>query len=471
MENEEKNEIQESSVITVKKKRGLKAYFYCLGKHKYWVLAFTIIGGVVGFIAMAQGVNKYRQVVESKFQVNLPLKEKDGAKVYYDDSAYSLSDFYNRKRLEAIKDSDTDFNFVYVDRISVENGISIVHEKDNQGKEIENSFVLTIKKKYFSDDAIAKKFVKRVVEDEIKYAESRVYVSVDSSIKNDDFSKLNLPNQIDKLNKAYNEISNFYVSLSNDLGFKETYSVDEEGMTLSVRKESFKAKHLDLGYVDVEKNRSVLNEKKYANLGSNSLDSMKTSILKEVDEFKIVYKESLGKISTYKTQLATETDQSRISELNKLIADEEAKISSLYNYFSYLGLVTEGDKLEIEVASDLDKLSVAGLNSNAKGVLSYLSNPTATETTTWVEGSKEFVNSISTLRTNYVADLVTLEADTSYLFKNYSENLKYTYPDIATIKYGISYLYGVGLGLLAGFLISSTIFTLYYVYSKQKKDV
>lgn len=475
---EDKNELTpETNSVVSHKKKGLRAYFYTLGRYKYWVIAFTIIGGVGGFIAMSQGYNKYKQVVESKFNVELPLINVDGKKTYYDESAFSLSDFYNRARLEKIKNSSTDFNFVYVDRISVEGGISLVNGKDAQGKVDENSYILTIKKKYFSDDAIAKKFVQCIVEEELSFAEKKLYISIDDSIFNEGFETQEYLNQVNTIEALSTEISKFYTDLTDSLGFKVTYSVNEDGLTLSERKTKLYEKHFELDVKDIEKAKDVLNYEKYIRLTTNDYVALKEKYEKEYEINKAALINSLSQSALYEEEMqkyinATDDEgKAMYAKFLRLSTEEKLRRSSICSTLEYLGYYIEGKEvLSVDNIDEVKAIKLANLLSEKRGVVSYLSDIKSDLSKKWIDSCNSFATTMNSLTTSYREDYKNLESDTSFLFRTYKENLKYEYSDIAVTKHGASSLIGVALGVAAGFIISSAIFALYYVFSNPKKE-
>lgn len=468
MENEENKVSPKPRRTSKRKRKGLAAYFYALGKYKYWVVAFTVIGGIIGYIAIAQGVNKQIERLISNFDVEIPLIEEGGQKKYYDGSAFALSDFYSRNRLEKIKASDSTFGGLLVDKIAVESGVSIAEVKGQPYR-----YTLTLKRKYFSDDAVAKKFVKAIIDTELSYAENKLIDKFDYTF-DENFESLPYLDQAHSLQTMGSRMTTFYDALTSSLNFLPTYSVNEDGLSLGNAKAKFATKHYKNNILDADRFSNVLSAAKYINVGDKTVEQLKTAFDLEFNSTVRGVKDSFTSTARYKNYIKTldpVEDKEELKYYNSLLVEEENKRSVYAQYIEYLGYYLEGKStLSFENIAEVDNLKLATVDEENRGVISYLSAPTSAKTTTYISESKEFGKTLADSKAGYVADETDLDSYTVYLFRNYKENLKYEFADITITKNGISSLIGLAGGIAAGFLVSSVAFGLYYRFSTPHKE-
>ena len=169
-------------------------YGHFIYKFKYWVLGFTLLGAIAGFLGTKFGYNAIKEYATVTFKPVFPtLTSEDGnvvKKTYFDGSDASLLGLTNKDKLEKVKASSPSFSSLNISKILEDGDISIAEVTNENDKLDATPTFYTIKAKVssFGGERTSKQFLFALIDNEKASADWVIKID-DLSINQNNFEK------------------------------------------------------------------------------------------------------------------------------------------------------------------------------------------------------------------------------------------------------------------------------------------
>lgn len=220
-------------------------FFRTVWLAKWVALIVAVAVAAVCVISLYFGYNGVQNIYEVAFSMNLPDQKSNTAYVYPDGRQFHYTDMISAETLESIKNSDSAFSDIDVEKMTSGGNISIKRETEEQSGSTSNEFVYTIsvRKRCFSSDNQAREFLKKVASVPVDYIAGMninygAYLDLAGGADDFDTEISFLKNQMDELRKGYDKLITSYGA--------SFVGEDKSGKTLLAYSQEVKA------YTDVE---------------------------------------------------------------------------------------------------------------------------------------------------------------------------------------------------------------------------
>lgn len=334
---------------------------------KILLLIITAIVGIVGTIGILFIYNNLKQNYSTSFSysdVNL-IEGK-----YVDGAMFNYDSIVTKENLLSVKDSDSEFKSINVDKMIEDNGVSIVYNSDENAS---YKYTITTKKKFYSGANQAKKYIDALVSSVTKTNSEKVeYLSYDTNLSlYDKSSTLDL--KVLYLKKQYEFLTNQYKDLTTKYG---NYVVSSEKKSITVYEQEFKSAFYlteystDLLYSNLINNVYSLNysqNEKYFESQYNNYVSLYEANKKKIEELKQTI-----------TIVGSAKDTIDLSEYNKALVEainENTSYEDMIKYYgNLLGKIEPADPDYKEKATDAESQEYLKKLNAAKAELGKYTN-------------------------------------------------------------------------------------------------
>lgn len=426
-------------------------FFKQMGKYKYWILGTTLVFGILSYLFTAFYINEQKSVISASFNINtnsiVIKKDTDGnvlSKKYITGESYFETSIISKENIEKVisntknENGENKYKDINVDELISNNAIKITYNNNNP-----LDLNISTTPKYFSSYEEAGNLIVDLAQSFIDTINSYTdkYTFVSSSLNLFTLPSYDIFDQAKLLTNTIEDFSNEYETLltiynNNDNkqsreDFLLKYNPNEIISTLYQNK-----------YYDY-----VKGEEKYA------INEVKSRAYR----LKQQYKNNEALISSLQglIQNASQTNsvdvQATITKIENLQKDNDDIFQRLITYGYTYNTNTWSTDSEAEKVVD--------------SILYHLNNPTDQ----YYNDSQAYYANLEEIRNNLTTEqnkLNSLYKDTYKVTTNinFKDQSKYI---IQKSAYNLLY---TGIGLIAGFIISTCICVL-YGYSQSKKSI
>ena len=215
---ENKNFVEESQQSSFNFKnycRGIKSY-------KWWVIGSTVVCAVLGFVGFKFVINPIRSNYAIQYNYQLAGKTDDGVTfTLIDGTTFDQYDIASKANLQAVKDSNSKFKNVDVDKIFTEGLINvkkIVETNKDDPNQTEVSFKATAKPRAFKNGSVGREFLFALINYPVEISTKAIEKYNINDFINANWSNLSWVDGIKELDKQYNKINEVYTELQANFG-------------------------------------------------------------------------------------------------------------------------------------------------------------------------------------------------------------------------------------------------------------
>lgn len=451
-------------------------YFGGIKRFKWWVLGATIISTLAGYLLINFSINKNREELKSEFSytINLhtdkltdknDLSYSEQTQYFADNSIYNYSDIISEDHLKAVKNSNDEYKNVNVSALLSSNAIQLErmsYTDSVSGKTIylyPERYILTIKNKFFKNSSQCKLFIRDLINYELQIAANANNSYEIPYYITDSFASMTLNKKLESLEKQYDVINSTYKSLTKE--FAEGSYVGEN-VTLGSKYNSFLQKNAAGAFTIY----SQLKNEYYSNHYITPDVDTEEVLVARAEEFKKNIKDSLINISIYEdsmnsliqnTTIITGESKNELQEtilkLNADINEEKIAVYKAANELKNLGYVVPEDSTEITLAN-VNSI-VLDESSEAKGSIQYIKGKNTPAN--WEENCKAFVKKINDTVPLLQNDNSDCTNAYHHLYNTYKNKANFYTTNFAVIQKSINVVYGLLIGFIGGFLVSSLV--------------
>lgn len=453
---------------------------------KYWILGITVLGTALGYLGVRFLYNRSRESITTDITLNLALREnKDSygntiSTNYMDGSSFSYMDIVATSHLEAVKNNNPDaFSSVSIDKITANDAISISPVTSSttvNGVETTTAsstqFVLTTLPQFFGGEAIARNFIKALVNYEVEFANLAIdSYSIESTLPSSEayFVAMEMTEMASAITNQYNIINETYTSLIDTF----SGSLQINGGTLSSLKKGFDAS------ISEQKIKTLLGEQN-SNLYVNFDGSNKENAESKIQEYELLaisyqddYKTITNQLNTNEALLKeltsvtqpTQEVSSKIVSLTDSISEAKTKLYDIESEMFNIGYTLDSNLLFERSTSD-DYSYLYHLNEYATHFEDNSSSWTAVKE--WYDNGVSFKSNLK----DYYAILSTSYTECNQVNRSvYKKNYNRIYvaqSNMGTLNNHTNPLIGAIGGFVLFYLVSSLAFA-FYGNSKENK--
>lgn len=463
----------------------LANYFGSIKRFKWWVIGATVLSTLGGYLFVKFGLNRMKEGLSSEFNYNINLhidsKDANNSDLAYselthylaDNSIYNYSDIVSEDRLVAVKEANSEYANINVKSMLQSGAISIEREgytDSTTGKMVyfyPERYTLKVSASYFKDVNQGRAFIKDLVSYQLNVATKANNSYVVANYISDNFASSPLFNRIETLEKQYKTIKGVYADLNEE--FTEG-SLVEENVSLRARYNDFVQRNSVGTFTKFESLKNDYRLNHYVDLANDTVEKL----VSRAEEHKARIGEDLVKVDAYEksldklvqtTTITTVEDKNILNEkiiaLTEDINEFKLDIYNSATELKNLGYVVPEDPSDIT----LDNLStIVEAASDKEGAIQYLRNGSGcVKPATWEDECNAFVSKVN----GSVQDLKT-DADnctTAYhnLYNSYKNKVNFFTSNFATVEHHVNVLYGIIIGLIGGFLVSSIVVMIIHI--------
>lgn len=478
---------EEKSVIIASGVEG--ASYWSLGnygrstwKHKWWVLGTTVVAGLAGFLVIRLAINPSRSVATSKYSYNLATVIDEEAKTvhYLDGEVFNYAEAISAENLLKVKDSNKDYASIDVDKMVKNNDISVrENEKNEKNPDEETTYTLTVKSKYFANNAQMSSFVKDVVSSLQEKSNTAINsYTVDKAISSK-FSSLEFDQQVAALSKQYRNIEVAY----NELSEKFSSSAKLKDGSLSEAITDFKEAYKEGSDTVFAKLSSQIYQDGLAMIKEEeSLDSKVLSLKTQAENYKTTLKNNVQLRKVYSTELASlssaatiinnsSTDFTKeLVDLSKNIASLDASNTELISSLRIYGYTDGNVDVTTLTVSAIDAFKYDDAQEFCKsGIIYKLAN--AADPAKKKADCIAFGTTLSQYAEQLVdVDLATVNENHHYLYNTYNNKVNFYNSGIVEESGSLSSILIAGIAAVVGFAASSLVVSAIEISKAKEKE-
>ena len=443
-------------------------YIKSIAKFKWWVIGFTLFGALAGYLGFRFLLNTEQKVLSATYTYDLAGSYTDSdTMVFIDGTLFNPYELTSRDNLQKIKDNNEKYASVDIDKIIANSAIvisknaTLLNEKDTTSN-VEINYVISAKAKYFKTDELGKSFLYDVINLAKDLSTNAINNYEGKIVFADNFDTLTFDRQIGLLSDQYSTTYSSYSELIGTFGY--VASGNANGTKLNELLTGFVSQYYISG---VSSFASVLTGQKDANKYVNYVIGQEETKIEEIHNLCISY---IQTIKNNKKSIAVYEDR-----LDKLLASTSF-IGSDSNVSGQITLLnSQITSLELS-NSELDKeLNNNGYFVNGSG--EYAFDPSNEDTTIykltqkeagWVNANKLFGETIRNYKSSLMLNNEELTNTYKYCYSQYKNKINIQNGGYIALTGKVSNILGAGIGLAAGFVISSIVTSLVYVYREEK---
>lgn len=448
---------------------------------KWWILGFSVVGAVAGYLGTRFLLNNMRESVSSTFSYqNIALtSDGRGGGTFVDGTRFDYASLVSLATLNEVKNSDTKYGAIDLAALSNSISISIESYEDPQTNATvyvtPNKFTITAKLAPFKDQALARSFVGDIIETVNVKAQAAVNQHEINTSLPESFSVLSFADQISLLATQRATIRSEIDALVTT--FTANGVVDASGTLLRTVSTNFEYAfdYLGIDYFDYLKDSLDVNF--WVNYTPETLATVISRYTETADGYKERMRQDI---------ITAKTKQAKIDELvassggivisdsqyadliasyTKDIVDIELRRNDYIKELKDMGYDTETFKNDPTEANLATIVLLPGQGTLSR-LLSIQAGTADEETKKWAEGCAEFRKSIEEVRNNLSGEEGHAEVvNKSYRYLYNTQRANVTYYNANTIVVGgsIPNALGAVAGLVVFFLVSSLILAAVYI--------
>lgn len=464
-------------------------YFGAVKRFKWWVLGATAVSTLAGYLLVNFWVNKNREQLKSEFSYSINLhtdKLPDNSDISYgeltkylaDNSIYDYSDIISGAHLDAVKQSKEEYKNINTKALLESGAIQLermAYTDSVTGKTIPlypERYSLTVKASFFKNASQGKAFIKDLIDYELVIASKANNSYEIPYYINDSFASMSLNDKLSLLDKQYNIVDETYKTLLKE--FAEG-SLVSENTTLGNRYNSFHQSNSSGAFTKFGEMKDEYYLYHYVTPGVDTPESL----IYKAEEYKNNIKDSLISISVNEASLenliqtttiitnAKENElQEKILELTEDINEEKMNVYNYANELKNLGYLVPANSTEIT----LNTIENIVLNdaTDAEGSIQYLQGKNTPAN--WEENCLKFVTKVNESVPGLQKDTNDCTSSYHFLYNTYKNRANYYTTNFAVLQNSFNPIYGLIIGLVAGYVVSSLIVMAIHINTPNKKE-
>ena len=437
----------------------LANYFGSIKRFKWWVIGATVLSTLGGYLFVKFGLNRMKEGLSSEFNYNINLhidpKDANNSDLAYselthylaDNSIYNYSDIVSEDRLVAVKEANSEYANINVKSMLQSGAISIEREgytDSTTGKMVyfyPERYTLKVSASYFKDVNQGRAFIKDLVSYQLNVATKANNSYVVANYISENFASSPLFNRIETLEKQYKTIKGVYTDLNEE--FTEG-SLVEENVSLRARYNDFIQRNSVGTFTKFESLKNDYRLNHYVDLANDTVEKL----VSRAEEFKARIGEDLVKVDAYEKSLDKLVQTTTITTVeDKNILNEKI-----------IALTEDINEFKLDIYNSATELKNLGYV-----VPEDPSDIGCVKPATWEDECNAFVSKVN----GSVQDLKT-DADnctTAYhnLYNSYKNKVNFFTSNFATVEHHVNVLYGIIIGLIGGFLVSSIVVMIIHI--------
>ena len=435
-------------------------YLKAIKRFKWWVIGFTALGTVLGFVGFKFILNPKREKLSASYSYNLAgTLDEEYTYRLIDGTLFDGFDVISKENLEAVRSSKEEFKGIDVDYLFTTGSISIervVEEpKNNQAQyKREVSYNISAKASCFPTKEIGKKFIFELINSPLAISSKAIANFTTPLYIQEDFDQKSYLLQIEDLANQYSNIKSSYYQLQNEFGHATLidskplyeYSLQfssefKDGSTTKV--DTLKGDLLSKFFIKYETGKETQK--------IEEIDSKCSSLVKILNDKSIDLKRNKDSLDLLNSSTAINESNNdyvkKVVEFTNNINSLQQDIDSIKRELAYYGWEDKGSGY---VASDI-------------GVRKALTDLDPT----WVSENTAFAASVESAKTKLLSHRVTINKIYQDIYSLYSNKVTILNSGYVVLEKSLSSLLGIAAGLLVGFVVSSVVCTGVVIYKKE----
>ena len=444
-------------------------YIRSIGHFKWWVIGFSLLGAVTGFLGFKFVLNPMRKTLSATYTYDLAGTYTDSDTIrFIDGTLFNPYDLTSKANLEKVKNNNEKFANIDIDRIAKEGAITITknvtYYNENDSSSANINYSIQAKAKYFGSDDLGKDFIY----DLINLAQGLSTEAINSYQANssftENFASMNFERQINQLSAQYESIDNLYLTLENKFGATASGNSNEEKIY------ELYNKYVSSYYISAVSTFSdVLKGQKDSNKYYNYVIGQEDVAISDIHALSQSYIETIKdnnkNIAIY---------EERLNDLlnSKAIIDSNVNISAQIS--QYDNLITNLKLNNKEIDKELNN---NGYFENGFG--DYVFDALNPDTTiykltqkdpSWVQDNLAFAESVKVYKASLEIDRNNISSICQFCFSKYQNKVNIQNSGYVVLSNSINNLIGGAAGLILGFFATSFITAAVYIYKGNKKE-
>ena len=448
-------------------------YIKSIAHFKWWIIGFSLFGAVAGFLGFKFILNPMNKTLTATYNYNLAGTYTDTDTIRFIDGAlfnpYDLSD---KENLQKVKDSKEKYAAINIDKLVADGAVIITknvsYYNENDPDSANINYSINAKASFFPNDDLGKDFLYDLINYARELSTNAIGNYNANSYFTDNFASITFDREIGQLSNQYylnisvydDLIEKFGGSVVADSNNRKLYDLQNEYIS------NYYTSSVQSFIVELQ---STLKNKKYVNYKegqeSESIANIRVqceNYIQEIENNKreiSVYQESIDKLiaatSEYRDDIAKE-----IALLVEKITEINLEINKLEDV-----LEDNGYFLDKDPSSPTYGQYVFDENNDNTTIykLTHLSQE-------WVDGCKTFKNTISDYKDRLEIDRQKVTSIYQYCFSQYQNKVNIQNGGYVNLNGAISSVVGALIGLGTGFILTSFVTAIIYVYKKDKKE-
>ena len=460
--------IIEEEYVEVPSKWTFLKYIKSIARFKWWIIGFTLFGAVAGYLGFRFILNPMKKTLSTEYTYDLAGKYTDSDTMsFIDGTLFNPYELTNRDNLQKVKDSNEKYASVNIDKLVSDNAIVIsktakpLNDKDVTGT-VEINYVISCKASYFKNDNLGKDFIYDVINLAKNLSTNAINNYEARLVFSNNYDSLTLDRQIGLLDEQYNAIKNSYNELVST--FSPVTTCNENGTKLNELITSFESQYYVSG---VSSFTEILIGQKDANKYVNYVIGEEDAKIEEIHSLCTSYIQTI-KNNNKNIDVLEERLDKLLSSVSIIGSDTNvsAQITSLNNEITNLMLSNT------EITKELNNNGYF-LNDQGEFVFNELDTNTTIYKLTqkdanWVSSNTAFSNSIKEYKNRLIDNNDVLAETYKYCYSQYKNKINIQNGGYVTLSGSISSWIGAAIGLVAGFVVTSLITAIIYVYKEEK---
>ena len=447
-------------------------YIKSIARFKFWVIGFTLFGAVAGYLGFRFILNPMKKTLTATYTYNLAGEYIDADTIrFIDGTLFSPYELSNKENLEKIKASNEKYASINVDKLVADNAIVIsknvtfLNERDTSDN-IEVKYIISAKAQNFKTNELGKDFLYDVIHSAKDLSTTAINNYDTVSYFTDNFSTITFEKEINQLSDQYDQNNLTYTELITDFG-GSTIGNSSGSKIYDLQNEYVANYYTSSVQSFLEELKSTLKNKKYVNYIEGQESVAINNIKIQCENYIQSIEDNNRKVAIYQDALTN-----LLSTTTEYRDDIAKEIASLTERITNIKL--EIDELEDELEDSgyfLDKdpgsptygkyVLDEGNQDSTIYKLEHLSDE-------WVDGCKAFKNLISNYKSSLELDRQKVTTVYQYCYSQYQNKISIQNGGYIALTGAINEWIGAAAGLVVGFILTSIVTAIIYVYKEEK---
>jgi len=326
-------------------------YGKSIHRYRYWLLGFTLVGAIAGYLSAALILNPKREKMSLTFSYDIPLRKdaNSGTSTYFDGSAFDYRAMISEDNVKAVAEkTDKDGNLLFsvdADKLIEKNALSVTETKAEDAS-VPPSYTLTTNPSYFASSRQAKSFLQAVAMTLADQAEEKLQGYRLSNPLDSINTQTTFDSDLSLLDRQYQLLENTYTSLSSRFG-SDAFITDTD--TVAMAKTAFETNYAGASSNLFQEMKASLSTSLYVKF-TNTPEGVEAALSKlnrQLESSKDLLRQENAQIENYKTVLATyqgmKSTTTAFDDMTKAYYQAMEQRENTLTYFVSLGMKLADD--------------------------------------------------------------------------------------------------------------------------------